>query len=69
MGIIKAYLIYQYGRKKGEREYAEVVQYAHFKEKDRERNKEREKQEYSKCPDCGWERFRHGPEAECPEYS
>ena len=65
MGIIKAYTIYKYGRKKGERKYAELVQYVAFKEKDRER----EKQQYLKCPDCGWELFRHGPKAECPEYS
>ena len=65
MGILKAYAIYAYGRKKGERRYAEAVQYAAFKEKDRER----EEQQYLKCPDCGWELFRHGPKAECPEYS
>jgi hypothetical protein len=52
MGLIQAYAVYKYGKKKSERKHA----------------RERKEQELM-CPNCGWELFRHGPKAECPEYS
>lgn len=64
MGLLQLYATYRYGKKKGERKLAEAVQYVAFKEKE----KQREKKQELKCPDCGWELFRHGPAAECPEY-
>lgn len=64
MGLLQQYAIYKYGKKRGEKIYAKAVQAAAFAEKE---NAVKE-QEDEKCIVCNWEKFRHGPKAECPVY-
>lgn len=64
MGLIKTYAIYKYGRRRGEQIYAQAVQEAGFALKERAVEKAKEE----KCIVCDWEKFRHGPNAECPVY-
>ena len=64
MGLLKEYAIYKYGKKRGEKKYAQAVQNAAFAVKEEAHQKSLEE----KCLVCGWEKFRHGPKAECPVY-
>ena len=64
MGLLHAYATYKYGKKKGEKKYAEAIQAAAFAAKERKVEAAREET----CVACGWEKYRHGPMAECPVY-
>lgn len=68
MGLLKTYAIYKYGRKRGEKIYAQAVQDAAFEIKAERAAEAVEKTKAEKCTTCGWEKFRHGPRAECPVY-
>lgn len=51
MGILQAYAIYRYGKKKAEKARAR-----------------QDDADLEVCTNCGWERFRHSPNGDCPVY-
>jgi hypothetical protein len=68
MGLLKAYAIYQYGKKKGTRKYEEAVLAAKIEVRQEAYKKAVEDQMREKCLMCGHKYMQHDDNGCCPVY-
>jgi hypothetical protein len=68
MGLIKAWAIYSYGKKKGTRIYEDAVVRARTEVREELHRQASEDRKREKCSLCGYKYMQHDENGSCPTY-